>query len=279
MHDDRTPADQPEHDPWAGLTAPEEPAVAISIGNTTARLGLIRGFAVASTRAVPAADAEAVAAATAELAAAAEAPTALVASVNTSASSKLVDRLRAAGGPAPLPFGPAMPVPMPTDVPEPQSVGQDRLLAALGAFHALKQACIVVDAGTALTVDFIDGHGVFQGGAIAPGAQLMLDALRDHTDALPGTSLADMPEPLEPYAKSTEHAMLLGVRGAVRGAIRYLAEQYAEHYEAYPSIIATGGDAEALLRGDELIDTIAPDLLLLGIAVARARLAHEPDQA
>ncbi|MBL0922338.1 MAG: type III pantothenate kinase, partial [Phycisphaerales bacterium] len=58
-----------------------------------------------------------------------------------------------------------------------KTVGQDRLLAALAAFEGVKQACVVVDAGTAVTVDFVDGEGVFQGGAIAPGASLMLRSL------------------------------------------------------------------------------------------------------
>jgi len=50
--------------------------------------------------------------------------------------------------------------------------------------------------------------------------------------------------------------------------VRTLAEQYAEHYGAYPTIVATGGDADTLFRGDELIDRIVPDLTLQGIAVA-----------
>jgi hypothetical protein len=50
--------------------------------------------------------------------------------------------------------------------------------------------------------------------------------------------------------------------------VRHLAELYAERYGAYPQIIATGGDAETLFKGDELIDNIVPELTLLGIAVA-----------
>ena len=47
-----------------------------------------------------------------------------------------------------------------------------------------------------------------------------------------------------------------------------LTEQYAEHYGAYPLIIATGGDAEMLFKNDQLVDRIVPDLTLFGIAAA-----------
>src|SRR6185369_116946 len=69
------------------------------------------------------------------------------------------------------------------------SVGQDRLLDALGAYARSTQACIVIDAGTAITVDFVDGQGVFHGGAIAPGVQMMLRALHEQTAALPLVTL------------------------------------------------------------------------------------------
>ena len=52
-------------------------------------------------------------------------------------------------------------------------VGEDRLLNAAAAFDKLNQSCVVVDAGTALTIDYIDGKGTFHGGAIVPGAQLI----------------------------------------------------------------------------------------------------------
>ncbi len=68
--------------------------------------------------------------------------------------------------------------------------GVDRLLAAAGAWTLAKQAVIVVDAGTAITVDFVDGEGTFHGGAIAPGVGLMLEALATGTDALPSIPFA-----------------------------------------------------------------------------------------
>ncbi len=159
-------------------------------------------------------------------------------------------------------------IPLTTQLDPETITGVDRYLNGLAAFELVSQACIVVDAGTAVTVDFIDGKGVFQGGAIAPGALLQLQALHQHADALPELSFT--PPALDPFGRSTTQAMLNGVFYGIRGMVRMLAERYAEAYEAYPKIIATGGDAEVLLNDDELIDRIEPNLTLRGIGLAAA---------
>ena len=148
------------------------------------------------------------------------------------------------------------------------TVGQDRLLNALGAFALVNQACVVADIGTAVTVDFVDGHGVFQGGVIAPGPRLMLSSLHQRTAALPALDLA-APDPARGvFGKDTHHAMQLGVQRAVRGLVHECLERYSEAYGAYPRIIATGGDAQNVLAGDELIEQFVPDLQLIGVAAA-----------
>lgn len=274
MPDDQT-ADQGQFE----LVPPPGTVLAVSVGNTTTALGLITGLEPGNRQSRPSADTKAVVAAAAEIIEAAEtAPDAvLLASVNDAHAAAIAAAVRETTGLHVERFGPSLPVPIATNLDEPGKVGQDRLLAALGAFAAVQQACIVVDAGTALTVDFIDGTGVFHGGAIAPGAQMMLDALHTTTEALPQLALSDMPDPLEPFGTSTENAMFLGVRAAVRGSVRYLAERYADYYDAYPQIVATGGDAQTLLAGDELIEHTVPDLILRGIAAARARYAAGDD--
>lgn len=157
------------------------------------------------------------------------------------------------------------------------TVGQDRLLNALGAFAKTGQACIVIDAGTAVTVDFVDGTGVFHGGAIAPGVRMMLRALHDQTAALPAVDFV-MPDPSRgPFGKDTAHAMLLGASGAVTGLVHYLLERYAEFYEAYPRVLATGGDARTLFAGDELVETIVPELPLVGLAAVCRQAMGDAD--
>lgn len=157
-----------------------------------------------------------------------------------------------------------LPIPIGRQLDPEAIVGEDRLLNAAAAFDVLKQACIVVDAGTAITVDFVDGSGTFHGGAIAPGAQLQLDALRKRTGMLPELEFA---APTEIIGHNTQQAMLTGVFHGLRGTVRELAEAYAEKIGNYPSIIATGGDAQLLFREYELVDRVVPNLTLQGIAV------------
>lgn len=143
-------------------------------------------------------------------------------------------------------------------------VGVDRLLNAAAAYDVLKQSCVVVDAGTAVTVDFIDGAGTFHGGAIAPGTAMMLNSLHQHAALLPEVTMA---VPDEPIGHSTTQAMLTGVYHGLRGMVRELVEQYAQAVGSFPLVVATGGDAQLLFHDDELIDRIVPDLTLRGMAV------------
>lgn len=150
---------------------------------------------------------------------------------------------------------------------DPETItGVDRLLTASAAWDRCQQACVVVDAGTCVTVDFVDGEGTFYGGAIAPGARMQLMAMHNGTCALPEI---DFDTPLrEAFGKNTAQAMLQGVFHGIRGMVRQLTEQYSIRYGAYPIVIATGGDAEILFKDDELIEHIMPDLQLQGIIVS-----------
>ncbi|MEM9250850.1 MAG: type III pantothenate kinase, partial [Planctomycetota bacterium] len=133
-----------------------------------------------------------------------------------------------------------VPIPVGRQLDREAIVGEDRLLNAAAAFDTLKQACMVIDAGTAITLDFVDGAGTFHGGAIAPGAQLMLDALDGRFPQLPPTELA---KPDEPIGHNTTQAMLSGAFYGVRGMARELLEQFAEATGQFPIVVATGGDA------------------------------------
>ncbi|MDX1683234.1 MAG: type III pantothenate kinase, partial [Phycisphaeraceae bacterium] len=118
-------------------------------------------------------------------------------------------------------------------------VGEDRLLNAAAAFATLEQACVIVDAGTAITIDFVDGAGTFHGGAIAPGAEMMLSSMHKQTAQLPEIDFA---APEEAVGHNTAEAMRSGVFHGLRGMVRELTEQIAEMAGAYPVVIATGGD-------------------------------------
>ena len=156
-----------------------------------------------------------------------------------------------------------LPIPIGRQLDPEAIVGEDRLLTAAAAYSVLKQACVIVDAGTATTVDFVDGAGTYHGGAIGPGARLMLESLHDGTAQLPKVTWQP---PLEPIGHNTVEAIRSGVFHALRGMVRELAEHYAEVAGSYPVVVATGGDAELLFKGFDLVERIVPDLALLGIA-------------
>ncbi|MEM8781853.1 MAG: type III pantothenate kinase [Planctomycetota bacterium] len=155
-----------------------------------------------------------------------------------------------------------LPIPIGRQLDPEAIVGEDRLLNAAAAYDVLKQACVVVDAGTAITVNFVDGAGTFHGGAIAPGAQLMLDALNQRTANLPDVEL-DKPD--EAIGHNTIQAMRSGVYYGLRGMVHELTERFAELAGNYPLVVATGGDAALLFKDDERIDRVVPDLTLMGL--------------
>jgi len=253
------------------MTASDLELVAVSVGNTRTRLGFFRGPQLEQSDAMANDDPAAVAAAILALPASATGAPVVIASVNNPAADRLVQelgpRLRERAGGDIYRFGEDLPIPIVNALLDDSTVGQDRLLNAIGAFSRAEQACIVIDAGTAITVDFVDGQGVFQGGAIAPGLHMMLRSMHGQTAALPQVAFERV-GPETPLGKDTRGAMLLGVQAAALGMVRVLIDRYAEFYGAYPQIVATGGDARTLFDGDDLIENIVPDLTLLGIEAA-----------
>jgi type III pantothenate kinase len=164
-------------------------------------------------------------------------------------------------------FGRDLPVPMKTKVRKPEKVGTDRLLAALAAKELRGAPCIVVSAGTAITVDLVDAQGCFAGGAIAPGFHLAARALHEQTALLP---LVEPARPAEPAGQDTTSAVQSGVYWSCAGGVLALVE----HFKELPgcggaAVVCTGSDASLLLPvlpgGDSCAE---PDLLFKGMAVA-----------
>ena len=187
----------------------------------------------------------------------------VIASTNDPFADRVADEVEARTGAEVLRVGADVAPAIGTHLDAHAKAGHDRLLNAAAAWSCVKQACVVVDAGTAITVDFIDGVGTFQGGAIAPGAQMALRALHEHTAALP--SIVYREPDAGSFGKNTEQAMLQGVHIGLQGLVWKLVEQYAMQYGAFPVVLATGGDATTLFAKDELVNAIVPDLTLHGI--------------
>ncbi len=156
-----------------------------------------------------------------------------------------------------------LPIQVLTD--EPAETGVDRILNVAAAFEQMGKACVVVDAGTAVTVDCCSEAGDFLGGAVAPGVCAQIDALNEKTAKLPRVSF-DVPHAA--YGKNTADAIRLGIYHGLRGLVRDATEGYATELGFWPDVIATGGDAAKLFEGWELVHAVAPDLTLYGIALA-----------
>ena len=146
-------------------------------------------------------------------------------------------------------------VPMKLDVDEPVKTGIDRLLASFAArAYALEKysrpsPVIVVQAGTAVTVDYVDGIGSFCGGAIMPGLGLSLQLLAAGTEQLPwlGNHVVGMQPELP--GKNTAQAISAGVNAALVGGTSHLVQRYRNQSKDGPNIrvIVTGGDGPLLL--------------------------------
>jgi type III pantothenate kinase len=164
-------------------------------------------------------------------------------------------------------------LPLVVRVDHPDRVGVDRLAAAVGA-NALRspgRPAVVVDSGTAITVDLVSSAGEFLGGAILPGVGMSARALAQETDALPLVDPAWRIDPPEALGRSTIAAIRSGLFWGALGAIRELATQMARGLppsEPPPQVFLTGGDAPLLAPwlGAEAI--AAPHLVLWGIVLA-----------
>lgn len=136
-------------------------------------------------------------------------------------------------------------LPIRVNVEAPERVGVDRLLNAVAAWQSNPGAvpAVLVDAGSAVTVDLLEDGGVFQGGAIFPGLRLMTLALHEYTARLPLVAVSESQPPLP--GKNTEAAIRAGIHDAVVGGILHGVRRYQMRH-SLRSVWLTGGDAELL---------------------------------
>jgi len=169
-------------------------------------------------------------------------------------------------------------LPVKLNVKQPEKVGLDRLCNAVGVNSRRSPAApaIVIDAGTAVTVDLVDEAGVFQGGAILPGLGLMAEILHRRTAALPLLDVGNLKQQLETKAfpgKSTIQAMTIGVEAAFHGGVERIARDYLSK-AAHAAGVYIGGGGGALLAKDFSLAECHhwPEMTLEGIRIAAERL-------
>ena len=200
-----------------------------------------------------------------------------VASVNREAESHLLQWLKQQDAQVQLQqlqhgdFGLAI------ELEHPERVGADRLAAAAAAAQLRQagRAALVVDSGTALTVDLVSAKGAFQGGAIMPGVEMTAKALALHTDLLPQVG-ANAAAP-QVVGDSTVAAIHSGLFWGSLGAIRELLDRMKAELDHAPDVFVTGGATPWLSYLKHA--THVPDLVLRGIALAgRSKSGGEREQ-
>ncbi|MEZ6139741.1 MAG: type III pantothenate kinase [Zavarzinella sp.] len=171
-------------------------------------------------------------------------------------------------------------IPLLVDVDYPDQVGIDRLLNAVAA-KSLSQNTprIIVDAGSAVTVDFVDETSIFRGGVIFPGMRLMGQALKANTAKLPLIEPA-MLEKWPVPARNTQTAIGSGIAYAIAGGIDRVVEQLASLYPTPPHVLLTGGDiSPRLIQLLQITHRFQlrsfPALTLQGIATAATTFSGE----
>jgi type III pantothenate kinase len=154
------------------------------------------------------------------------------------------------------------PLPLVNRYRSPKTLGRDRLAAAVGANAMFPgQNLLVIDAGTAITIDFVSSRNEYLGGNISPGLAMRFRALREFTDNLPAAEPGDTGFLL---ADHTEGAIRAGVQ---YGIIFELDEYINRLKNRYPDlqVVLTGGDARVFdkkLKNSIFVD---PDLNLHGL--------------
>lgn len=142
----------------------------------------------------------------------------------------------------------------------PTQLGSDRWAALIAAWRRCGRSCVVVNAGTAMTVDVLSDRGEFLGGLIVPGLTTMQSALATKTAALemaPGHYSA--------FPTRTEDAIFSGALTAMAGAVEKMLERLGTRQGHAPDCLISGGDAGLLCGQLSVAATIVDNLVLDGL--------------
>lgn len=144
----------------------------------------------------------------------------------------------------------------------PQELGADRVVNVIAAHTRYSMPQIIVDLGTATTLDVVDEQGNFIGGAIAPGINLSLEALYMAAAKLPRMVIA---KPQKVIATSTIPAMQSGIFWGYIGLIEGLIDKTQKELGKKATVIATGGLTPVLAGSTNVFEHVNGDLTMLGI--------------
>lgn len=162
-------------------------------------------------------------------------------------------------------------------IPNPAEVGADRLVNAVAARARWAAPLIVLDFGTATTFDVVGHDGGYEGGVIAPGINLSVDALYQATAKLPRVAVEPPGEGLGVIGKGTIHAMRSGLFWGYVGLIDGLLGRIAAEIGEPATVVATGGLAPLFRRHTPAIGHVDADLTIKGLVLLDALNRGEKD--
>ncbi len=155
-----------------------------------------------------------------------------------------------------------MKIPFKNEYSTPETLGVDRIALIASAYHHYpNKNCLVIDAGSCFTYDFIDKEGHYKGGAIAPGLRMRFKAMHTFTAGLPMINLMDFKDFI---GTNTQDCMISGVVNGSLNEIDAVIAQYQYRFKDL-TVILTGGDSHFLSKRLKSSIFAHPNLLLKGI--------------
>ncbi len=155
-------------------------------------------------------------------------------------------------------------IPISLDYKTPETLGLDRIAAAVGAYQLFGGPSLIIDLGTCITYDLVDGEGVFRGGAIAPGFYMRMRSMHEFTANLPDirrdweTNDAGFP------GKSTVECMVSGTKQAITNEIQSFIDESNKEFGKI-NVILTGGDSPFFESNIKAPIFVRPNLVLRGL--------------
>lgn len=168
----------------------------------------------------------------------------------------------------PLIVGPGIKTGMPILYENPKDVGADRIVNGIAAYEKYRDACIIVDFGTATTIDFISAKGEYVGGAIAPGLAISLEALVQRASKLPRIEVV---KPKDVIGRNTIHSIQAGVFYGYVGLVDGIVKRIQKQQGRRAKVVATGGLAPLVSSECSTIDEIDEFLTLEGLRIIHER--------